>query len=190
MSDQAAAIIGLGNPGDRYQDTRHNVGFMVIDHLVGRYSFREEKANRLTTLHRGKWAGWDLFLGKPQTFMNLSGQAVNWIAGSKKIPPERVLVVVDEFALPLGKLRIRGEGSAGGHNGLKSIIADLGTQKFPRLRMGIGPLPEGWQAENFVLGRFRPEERAALGEMIEKAADCVECWLKEGLEKAMNLYNR
>jgi len=189
-SGGVAAIFGLGNPGDKYQDTRHNIGFLIIDALIRKGSYSEQKGNRLTTLHRARVEGQEVWLGKPQTFMNLSGQAVNWVSGSKKVPPERVMVVVDDIALPFGKMRVRGEGSAGGHNGLKSIIADLGTQKFPRLRVGVGPIPEGWDQVNFVLGRFRAEERKALDDIIERSVLCLESWIKRGLEPTMNEFNR
>ena len=189
MASQHRALVGLGNPGARYQDTRHNVGFMVLEVLRKRWGWAawKSKSNLETVLGR-KGEG-TVHLVKPMTFMNLSGQAVNAVRRQSPMEPPDILCIVDDYALDLGRLRLRESGSAGGHNGLKSLIADLGSQQFPRLRLGVGPVPAGWDSADFVLGRFTNEERKALEDMIERAADCAECWLDHGPQKAMNQYN-
>jgi PTH1 family peptidyl-tRNA hydrolase len=182
-------LVGLGNPGSEYQDTRHNVGFMVLDLLRQRWGWPPFKKKGNYEMTSGRRDLLSLSLMKPLTYMNLSGQAVSgWRRQNPCIPAE-VLCIVDEFALDLGKLRLRASGSAGGHNGLKSLIADLGTQEFPRLRLGIGPVPERWDPARFVLGRFASEEKKALSEMLERAADCIEVWLEQGLQPAMARFN-
>jgi PTH1 family peptidyl-tRNA hydrolase len=177
-------IVGLGNPGKEYHDTRHNVGFMVLDGLMrGRAEWRGEAAwNALI-------ASWDgAVFCKPQTFMNLSGRSVAGIAKFFKIPVEAILVVSDDMALPLGKLRIRPGGSAGGHNGLKSIFESLGTDQVARLRVGIGACRES-EASGYVLGRFSAGEAQAVGEVLTRAREAVLCAKSDGLTKAMNAFN-
>ena len=177
-------IVGLGNPGKEYEDTRHNVGFMVLDGLMrGRAEWRREAAwNALI-------ASWDgAVFCKPQTFMNLSGRSVAGIAKFFKIPVEAILVVSDDMALPLGKLRIRPGGSAGGHNGLKSIFESLGTDQVARLRVGIGACRES-EASGYVLGRFSAGEAQAVGEVLTRAREAVLCAKSDGLMKAMNAFN-
>ncbi len=184
------ALVGLGNPGSRYQETRHNVGFMVLDLLRQRWTAPAWKTKgnmEYVKMRRGQD---EIHLIKPQTFMNLSGQAVSALRRQTPIEPGEVLCIVDEFALKLGQLRLRAEGSAGGHNGLKSLIADLGTQAFPRLRLGIGPVPEPWDPADFVLAKFQKEEQEALDQMLKRAADCVETWIDQGIAPAMNAFNR
>jgi PTH1 family peptidyl-tRNA hydrolase len=178
-------IVGLGNPGREYVDTRHNVGFMIVDRLAAKSQadWRSEKGWQSELVRAG--GSW---LCKPQTFMNLSGQAVSRIATFYKIPSESILVVLDDLALPLGKLRFRTSGSAGGHNGLQSIIDHLGTSEVSRLRVGIGAAePQG--AVDHVLGRFRPEEREVLTETLDRALAAVECAQANGLQAAMNSFN-
>lgn len=187
---KVVAIFGLGNPGAQYVDTRHNIGFMVIDLLVRRHSFSVEKSNKNIELYRGRIFDYDVYLGKPLTYMNLSGQAARPVLQLRKIPRESMLVVTDDFSLPLGRQRLRADGSAGGHNGLKSLIAELGSQVFPRLKVGIGPVPERWDPADFVLGKFSSAEAEPLSAALVRSADCVELWLKEGIQAAMNLYNR
>lgn len=189
MANENRVLVGLGNPGDRYRDTRHNVGFMVLDRLRVRWGWGNFRSKGNSELLSGRRGEHQVYLLKPQTYMNLSGQAVSALRRQTPIVAAEVMCIVDEFALPLGKLRLRASGSAGGHNGLKSLIADLGSQDFPRLRMGIGPVPEGWEAANFVLGRFQAAEREALEEMIERACECAETWLESGIAPAMNRYN-
>lgn len=184
------ALVGLGNPGSRYQDTRHNVGFMVLDLLRKRWGSGSWKSKGNMEYVKERRGQDDIHLIKPQTYMNLSGQAVSALRRQTPIEPQQVLCIVDEFALKLGQLRLRADGSAGGHNGLKSLIAELGTQAFPRLRLGIGPVPEQWDPADFVLGKFQKEEQEALDQMLERAADCVEAWIDQGLNPAMNKFNR
>jgi peptidyl-tRNA hydrolase, PTH1 family len=183
-------IVGLGNPGEQYEWTRHNAGFMVVDELARRtgQTVRVKECQSLTA--RATIAGAAALLVKPQTFMNLSGVAVAQLQTKYDEPAvERVLVITDDFALPFGKLRVRPEGSAGGHNGLKSLIAKLNTQKFPRLRLGIAPEHPLKNAADFVLAEFGRAERAPLTEMVERAADAVESILMDGVAHAMNRFN-
>jgi PTH1 family peptidyl-tRNA hydrolase len=178
-------LVGLGNPGREYRDTRHNVGFMLLDRLASaaRAEFRSEKGWRAEVARAA-----DVLLVKPQTFMNLSGQAVQSVASFYKVPPAGTLVIFDDMALPLGKLRMRPGGSAGGHNGLRSLIEHLGTSAIPRLRIGIGAAEPG-SAAGHVLGRFTLEEATLLGESLERAAAAVACAQTQGLAAAMNSFN-
>jgi len=178
-------VVGLGNPGREYAETRHNIGFMIADRLAAkeRAEWRREKRWHADVAKVGH--AWVL---KPQTYMNLSGQAVAHLASFYKIPAEFVLVVLDDFALPLGKLRFRSSGSAGGHNGLQSVIDHLGTQAVPRLRVGIGAA-QPQEAVNHVLGRFQPEEREALAQTLDRAVAAVECAQANGISVAMNTFN-
>jgi len=177
-------IVGLGNPGREYEDTRHNVGFMVVDRLaMGKAEWRRERAWKTLLAKDG-----DVVLCKPETFMNLSGQAATAVAGFYQIPPEAVLVVLDDMALPMGRLRLRPGGSAGGHNGLKSIMEHFGTQQLARLRLGIGGAVEG-EAVGHVLGKFRKDEKPALEEMLERSEFAITTAQREGFEAAMNAFN-
>ena len=177
-------LVGLGNPGREYRDTRHNVGFMLADRLAARERapFRTEKSWQAEVARAG-----DLLLCKPLTYMNLSGQAVRPLAQFYKIDATQMLIVLDDLALPLGKLRLRPDGSAGGHNGLKSIIEHFGTPAVPRLRIGIGAAPG--EATGHVLGRFTLEENAALAQSLDRAVEAVDCLSTRGLEAAMNAFN-
>ena len=177
-------LVGLGNPGRDYRDTRHNVGFMLADRLAARERapFHTEKSWQAEVARAG-----DLLLCKPLTYMNLSGQAVRPLAQFYKIDAAQMLIVLDDMALPLGKLRLRPDGSAGGHNGLKSIIQHFGTQAVPRLRIGIGAAPG--EATGHVLGRFTLEENAALAQSLDRAVEAVDCLSTRGLEAAMNAFN-
>ncbi|MDH4036684.1 MAG: aminoacyl-tRNA hydrolase [Candidatus Krumholzibacteria bacterium] len=182
-------VAGLGNPGDRYRNTRHNLGFHVVEAL-GRARgarWREQGGNRRVA--RMALAGRDLLLVEPLTFMNLSGNALRPIVDAESLPPARVLVVCDDIALPLGQLRLRPGGSDGGHNGLVSVIERLETTGFPRLRMGVGPVPPRVDAAEFVLAEFLPEEQEAVAEMIGTAAECVAAWVTTGIDRAMGRYN-
>ena len=176
-------IVGLGNPGREYRETRHNVGFMILDRLAARErsEFRTEKSWQAEVARTG-----DLLLCKPLTFMNLSGQSVRPLCQFYKIEPAKVLVILDDMALPLGKLRLRADGSAGGHNGLQSVIEHFGTQSIPRLRVGIGAAPG--EATGHVLGRFALEEKAALEQSLDRALEAIDCVREKGLEAAMNTY--
>ena len=177
-------LVGLGNPGREYRDTRHNVGFLVADRLAAREArrVRTEKSWQAEVARAG-----DLLLCKPLTYMNLSGQAVRPLSHFYKIEPAQVLVVLDDMALPLGKLRFRASGSAGGHNGLQSIIEHFGTPDVPRLRIGIGSAEQ--DAVDHVLGRFALEERPVLEQSLDRAMEAIDCARTRGLEAAMNAFN-
>ena len=177
-------LVGLGNPGREYRETRHNVGFLLLDRLASRErsEFRPEKSWQAEVARAG-----DLLLCKPLTYMNLSGQSVLPLSQFYKIEPAQVLVILDDMALPLGKLRFRKDGSAGGHNGLKSIIEQLGTNFIPRLRVGIGSAER--DAVDHVLGRFTLEERPALEQSLDRALEAIDCACTRGFEAAMNAYN-
>lgn len=181
-------VIGLGNPGKSYQATRHNVGWMVLDRLAERAGWTgHARARDAAASVHGRYRDLDLMLVKPTTFMNLSGVAVRKVLARQRTPLEEMLVVVDDFALPLGRLRLRSEGSAGGHNGLRSIIGELGTQDFARLRVGIGEPSRN--AVDHVLSRFDSSEKALLTQVIDAAADAVEDWAREGVSRASNRWN-
>lgn len=183
-------VVGLGNPGRRYRETRHNIGFMVVETLRERAGGPDERETGHSALWSMEVDGREIVLARPLEFMNLSGAAVRALAGKRGAEPSEILVVCDDFHLEFGALRLRRSGSHGGHNGMRSIIAALGTQDFPRLRIGIGAAPAGEDPADFVLERFAPDERARLGDVVTQAADCVEMVLKSGLEAGMNRYNR
>ncbi|OLC45509.1 MAG: aminoacyl-tRNA hydrolase [Acidobacteria bacterium 13_1_40CM_65_14] len=180
------AIVGLGNPGSEYKGTRHNVGFEVVDELARRWKVRlkswKSRANLVLVRDH------DVLLVEPKTFMNLSGQAVSGVMAFYKIQPADVLVVVDEVQLPLGKLRLRRSGSAGGHNGLKSVIEHVGTD-FPRLRIGVDRGDRNWDLADRVLSRFPADEREIVDAAIARAADAAETFVSDGVELAMNRFN-
>lgn len=178
-------VVGLGNPGKTYAGTRHNVGFMVLDRLAEHWGspFKADKGRK------GELAsGPGVLLVKPQTFMNESGLCVGPLAHFFKIPAERVLVIYDDIAFPLGTMRLRPGGSAGGHNGMKSLIAHLGTERFPRLRVGIGGT-EGKEMVSHVLGTFRPDERELLETALARATEEALFTIQNGIEAAANRYN-
>ncbi len=182
-------IAGLGNPGARYRRTRHNLGFEVLDALAARLGtgFLREKHEGL--LAEATHCGERLLLVKPQTFMNRSGNCLAAVARNKIDAPGRLLVVVDDVHLPLGRLRVRADGSAGGHNGLKSIIERLGTQDFPRLRLGVGDERDTGDLADHVLSKFRPDERADVEALREQAVEAALMWVSEGIERTMNAFN-
>ena len=183
-------IVGLGNPGHEYAWTPHNLGFLVIDLLAERAGIRVERPEAKSYVGKGRIGQHDVALVKPQTYMNLSGMAVSELAGRYEAKPAEILIVVDEAALPWGSLRIRERGSAGGHNGLRSVIAALGTDEFARLRIGIQPdYPVGDLAA-YVLHRMGKAERNAAVELVTLAADAVECAVTDGVRRAMNRFNR
>ena len=178
-------VAGLGNPGREYQRTRHNVGFMVLDRLAADAGIAWEFSEKW----KAGWAKSDVIWVKPATFMNRSGQAVAAIANFYKIAAEEVLVVLDDLALPLGRLRIRSQGSSGGQNGLESVLEHLGTDAVPRLRVGIGAAPSHG-AVDYVLGRFFAEEQPLLDTTLKRAAEAVKCAVDKGPIAAMNVFNQ
>ncbi len=180
-------VVGLGNPGRHYEDTRHNAGFMVLDRLAAGAGATFESKPKWQS-HIAKLPGSGVLLVKPQCFMNLSGRPIRQIATFHKWSPENILVVYDDVALPLGKLRFREKGSAGGHNGIKSLIEHLGGDAFPRLKFGIGA-PEPGNLTGHVLGNFRAEERDTLENTLARAVTAVQLALSQGLAVAANLYN-
>ena len=183
-------LVGLGNPGDQYENTRHNVGFMVADELAERHNIPVQRLKFRALTNTVTIGDRKVLLMKPVTYMNLSGEAVHEAAAFYKIPPEHILVVSDEVALAPGKLRVRRSGSAGGHNGLKNIIAHLGTDQFPRIRLGVGQKPHpDYDMADWVLGKFQGEDKKAVEAAVKKAADAAECLIREGVDKAMNQYN-
>ena len=183
-------IVGLGNPGEKYENTRHNVGFQVVDELAERQNAPVQKLKFKALTNLLTISGEKVLVMKPVTYMNLSGEAVRPAADFYKIPPERILVISDDTALDPGKLRIRQKGSAGGHNGLKNIIQHLGTDQFPRVRVGVGQKPHpDYDLAHWVLGKFQGEDKKVMDEAVKRAADAVECILKEGADRAMNRFN-
>jgi PTH1 family peptidyl-tRNA hydrolase len=182
-------VVGLGNPGSQYAGTRHNVGWLVMDRLAERAGWTGKGRQRdASNVVMGRYRGLDLTLAKPLTFMNDSGLAVRKIMARERAPMTDLLVVADDFALPFGKLRFREGGSSGGHNGLGSIVDELGTEKFSRLRVGIGEPDRS--AVDHVLTRFAPDEQQRLDELLDAAADAVEEWARDGTSKAANRFNK
>jgi PTH1 family peptidyl-tRNA hydrolase len=183
-------IVGLGNPGEEYARTRHNIGFECVAHLAKRHGLEFRAKRSKARLAEGHIAGQRVALAKPFTYMNLSGQAVSGLRTWYKIDPvDALLVIYDDRDLPFGRLRLRQRGSAGTHNGMKSIIGQLGSQDFPRMRVGIGKPPPNWDQKAYVLGRFTSEEQQELPDVYDRAADAVEVILREGFEAAMNRFN-
>ena len=182
-------VVGLGNPGAEYRETRHNVGFLVIDELARRWGVEQWREAFESLAAKTARGAEPVLLCKPLTFMNLSGRAVAGIAGFYKVPPEDLFVVTDDVALPLGRLRARRDGSAGGHNGLKSLIQSLATQAFPRMRVGVGRGDNRRDLADHVLGRFEADERETVSAAVLRAADASEMFLSEGIERVMNVFN-
>lgn len=183
-------VVGLGNPGGQYEHTRHNVGFLVADELGerGRFPIQRLKFKALTST--AAVGGQGVLVMKPVTYMNLSGEAVGEAARFYKLDPAHVLVISDDVDLPLGRLRIRTGGSAGGHNGLKSVIQHLGSDQFPRLKVGVGGKPHpDYDMADWVLGKLQGEDKKVMDETVKRAADAVECLLRDGPQKAMNRFN-
>ncbi len=183
-------IAGLGNPGDRYEATRHNVGFLVTRLLERRLGIRVNRARFHAMYGQGTWQGHSVLLMRPQTFMNLSGEAVAAAARFYKVPPERCLVIFDDVSLEPGRIRVRRDGSAGGHNGVKSVIAQLGSQDFPRIKVGVGAKPHpDYELADWVLSTFSAQEQKALEPALERAAEAAEEILLRGVDSAANCYN-
>lgn len=188
QGEPAMLIVGLGNPGRRYERTRHNIGFMVLDRLAADHGNPPWREERKALVARLSIDGTALLLAKPQTFMNLSGQAVRALAAWHHLAPSAILVVSDDLDLPFGRLRLRPGGSPGGHNGLRSIIADLGTQEFLRLRIGIGRPTQG-DPVDYVLAPFSPDEARDLDHLCREAADQIVYLARHGIRAAMNAFN-
>ena len=184
-------VVFLGNPGLRYEGTRHNAGFMAADAFERKHNVRISRARFRALTAQCSIGGDQVLLMKPQTYMNLSGEAVGQAARFYKIPPEHILVVSDDITLPVGSLRIRTKGSAGGHNGLKNIIEVLGTDAFPRIRIGVGTPPHpDYETIDWVLSVFRDQDAVEMADAASRAADAAECYIAEGPEKAMNQYSQ
>lgn len=183
-------ILGLGNPGGEYASTRHNVGFWTVDLLARRHGIELKTRRYRSLLGVGAIGAIPVVLAKPQTYMNLSGEAARALLQAYHLTPAQLLVVFDDIWLEPGVVRVRAKGSAGGHNGMKSIIAALGTEAFPRVRIGIGQPPEGMDLADYVLSPPPPEEREALLNAVQRAADACEAWLTEPIEQVMARFNQ
>ena len=184
-------VLGLGNPGDRYAGTRHNVAWRVLDALADRWQGTDVSVGGVYLARQARFAGGLVELMKPLTFMNLAGEAVDrWVREHDGQPPEDLLVVSDDVYLPVGTLRLRRRGSSGGHRGLESVDRTLGGPDFPRLRLGVGAAESSAELREHVLDTFSPEEQGTVAEMVLRAADVVECWAAEGIVAAMNRFNR
>lgn len=182
-------VVGLGNPGRKYQGTRHNVGFLVLETLAARHAVGNRKTAFQAEVLEASLKGEKLLLVWPHTFMNLSGTSVLAARDFYKLAEADVLVVCDDLNLPLGKLRLRAGGSSGGQKGLENIVQRLGTQNIARLRVGIGSPPPGWDAADYVLGRFTAAEQAEIDMAVARAADAAEMWAGEGISASMNRFN-
>lgn len=193
MTDQQPStpylIVGLGNPGHEYRESRHNIGFLLLSHLAERLGVTFSRLQSKALVTDGRYQDHKIILAKPQTFMNLSGQAVGPLVNFYKIPLENLLVVYDEVDLPFGTLRLRPSGGSGGHNGMKSLITRLGTEGFPRLRLGVSRPPGRMEAAAYVLQDFSREEAALLPEILDLAGDAALTFITQGIEAAMNRYN-
>jgi PTH1 family peptidyl-tRNA hydrolase len=182
-------IVGLGNPGSKYSETRHNVGFHAIAELIRRFATATARSKFHGELTEASIANQSCLLLCPHTYMNRSGQSVLAARDFYKIATEDLLVISDDFNLPLAKLRVRAKGSAGGQKGLEDIILRLGTDEIARLRIGIGPVEEGWNPADFVLARFRKDEITTINETISRSADAVQVWVRDGIQLCMNQFN-
>lgn len=184
-------IAGLGNPGSEYERTRHNAGFMSVDYITNKLGGDFSKKKFQGRIWQGVLLKTKIFTVKPETFMNLSGKCLNEVCSFYKIPPQNTIVIYDDFALPVGTVRIRIDGSDAGHNGITSVITELGTRNFIRIRLGIGPLPFGASSINFVLSKFSNKEIEILdNDVIPNVYEAVKCIIEQGVTKAMNLYNK
>lgn len=183
-------IVGLGNPGREYEGTRHNVGFLVLDKLAAKENISILEKKHKAIIGKGMAAGQKCVLAKPQTYMNLSGECVRQLIDFYKVDETAELIVIsDDVSLEVGQIRIRKKGSAGGHNGLKNIIAHLGHDSFIRVKMGVGEKPAGWDLVDYVLGRFDKEDRVFADEGVTRAAKAAACVITHGIQTAMNEYN-
>ena len=183
-------IVGLGNPGKEYENTRHNAGFMVIDELAGKCNISVTEKKHKALIGKGMIGAEKVILVKPQTFMNLSGESVREVIDYYKIEEKTELIVIsDDISLDVGAIRIRKKGSAGGHNGLKNIILHLGHDEFQRIKMGVSEKPSGYELVDYVLGRFGEEDRKLMKESVERATEAIEVIITDGADAAMNKFN-
>ena len=183
-------IVGLGNPGKEYEKTRHNAGWRAVDLIAEKLGCKIDKAKFQGLYTQTKYAGGKLFLLKPLTYMNLSGRSVLQLSAYFHIPPQRIIILFDDISLEPGRLRIRSDGSAGGHNGIKSIIAEIGSQDFPRVKIGVGAKPNAAQdLADWVLSAFSASEEKALGSALDRAADAALCIIDKGVPEAANRFN-
>ena len=191
MENDMFLIVGLGNPGKQYEHTRHNIGFDVMDALAEKYNISISEKKHKALCGKGVINGVKVVLAKPQTYMNLSGESVAELVNYYKMDPEEEMIVIyDDISLAPGNLRIRKKGSAGGHNGIKSIIAHLGTTVFPRIKVGVGEKPKNYDLADYVLGHFSKQERELMEEGYEHASDAVEQIVQGEIEAAMNVFNK
>ena len=182
-------IVGLGNPGREYVGTRHNIGFEAVDAVCAKYDISMKKEKFRAVFGEGRIGGEKVIVAKPQTYMNLSGESVRELRDWYKLSPEEIIVIYDDISLPTGKLRIREKGSAGGHNGIKNIIAQLGTQNFQRIKVGVGEKPKGWDLADYVLGHFSKEDRGLVDDALKRVAGAVELMVQGEVDQAMNQFN-
>ena len=182
-------IVGLGNPGREYAATRHNIGFDTITRICDEYRISLDIKKHKALCGKGVIGGHKVLVAQPQTFMNLSGESVRQLVDFYKISPEELIIIYDDISLDVGKLRVRPKGSAGGHNGIKSIIKHLGTEEFARIKIGVGNKPAGWDLADYVLGRFKNDEQPALRDILGDACDACSMIMDQGIEAAMNEYN-
>ena len=182
-------IVGLGNPGEKYTFTRHNAGFLSIDYMSQKHNIDVKKIKHKAVIGEGIIAGERVILAKPQTYMNLSGESISEIVSWYKIPNENIIVIYDDISMPTGSIRIREKGSAGGHNGMKSIIQHLSTDVFPRLKIGINAKPDEYDLADYVLGKFTPDEQKILFDTFEKVNEAVKEFISNDIKSAMNKYN-
>jgi len=183
-------IVGLGNPGNEYSETRHNVGFMAVDALADQWGIHSWKKRNQAFVAEYRGGDEPVLLVKPQTFMNLSGVAVGELARWYKVAVEDIIVIFDDMDLPIGRLRLRMKGSSGGHRGIESLLTHLDKDTFARIRIGINRPPTGWQVVDYVLSRFTAEEQPVLSEAVKRAAEAAASIVGQGMNKAMNLYNK
>ena len=183
-------IVGLGNPSKEYEGTRHNAGFEVIDRIADKYNISVDTKKHRALIGKGIIGGQKVILAKPQTFMNLSGESVRSLLDYYKVDEEQEFIVIyDDISLDNGQIRIRAKGSAGGHNGIKNIILHLGTEVFPRIKVGVGEKPKGWDLADYVLGRYSAEDRKIIDEAQKEAAEAVKMMVMDDVRGAMNRYN-
>ena len=187
--DPQLLVVGIGNPGPKYQQTRHNAGFWVVDFIVDSLKLKLKRSHKSTILAEGSLGGKNIVVAKPRTYVNLSGESAGYLLSRYSLPTQKLLVIYDDIPIDAGKMRLRGSGSAGGHNGIRSIINSLNTQDFPRLRIGVGSPNIGEDQIGYVLGKPTMSEREAIVKCVADAMDCVETLLTENIDVAMDRFN-